>query len=184
MLTPRLPNLTWIAVISLLVSPVILTVAQKQAAVVAGAPLKGVDVKLGRYAGAQFGGNIMTRTTNDKGEFDFGILPAGTYQITLSLSLDERRRHDTAMAAIQNTKRETTVATEPDNCLLIIKGVQGGNKTVGWSFQTSKAFNPLLPATAKLTLSEEKIIVTSNGRDPLSGTCTTIIKSKSNISNN
>src|ERR1041385_1290992 len=80
---PHLANLTSIAVVLLLLSLAMLTVAQKQPAVVTGAPLKGVDVKLGRYAGAQFGGNTMTRTTNQKGEFDFGVVPAGTYEITL-----------------------------------------------------------------------------------------------------
>ena len=72
---PHLANLTSIAVVLLLLSLAMLTVAQKQPAVVTGAPLKGVDVKLGRYAGAQFGGNTMTRTTNQKGEFDFGVVP-------------------------------------------------------------------------------------------------------------
>lgn len=49
----------------------------------AGAPLKGIDVKLGKNPG----GGCAARTTNDKGEADFGAwptLPAGqTYTVTL-----------------------------------------------------------------------------------------------------
>jgi hypothetical protein len=45
----------------------------------AGAPLKGVDVKLGRNPG----GMIAARTTAGDGSFDFGVLPKGRYIITL-----------------------------------------------------------------------------------------------------
>src|SRR5262245_52903263 len=45
----------------------------------AGAPLKGVDVKLGRPPG----GTVAARTTGGDGSFDFGILPKGPYFITL-----------------------------------------------------------------------------------------------------
>ena len=45
----------------------------------AGAPLKGVDVKLGRTPG----GRVGARTPGGDGSFDFGILPKGRYVITL-----------------------------------------------------------------------------------------------------
>ena len=45
----------------------------------AGAPLKGVDVKQGRPPG----GTVAARTTGGDGSFDFGILPKGPYFITL-----------------------------------------------------------------------------------------------------
>ena len=44
----------------------------------AGAPLKGVDVKLGRNPG----GMVAARTTGGDGSFDFGVLPKGRYVIT------------------------------------------------------------------------------------------------------
>lgn len=47
----------------------------------AGAPLKGVDVKLGKNPG----GMIAKRTTDASGGFDFGVLPKGDYRIIVSL---------------------------------------------------------------------------------------------------
>lgn len=47
----------------------------------AGAPLKGVDVKLGKNPG----GMAAARTTDRSGSFDFGVLPKGNYRISLVL---------------------------------------------------------------------------------------------------
>lgn len=47
--------------------------------VLAGAPLKGVDVKLGRKSGGFF----AARTTTADGSFNFGVLPKGSYVIKL-----------------------------------------------------------------------------------------------------
>ena len=43
----------------------------------AGAPLKGVDVKLGKNPG----GSPAARTTDGQGRADFGVLPAGQYSV-------------------------------------------------------------------------------------------------------
>src|SRR5437868_14890410 len=60
--------------------------AQTPTARTSGAPLKGVDVKLGRYAGAQFSasGAVASTRTDDKGHFAFPVLPHGEYVLTVS----------------------------------------------------------------------------------------------------
>jgi hypothetical protein len=50
--------------------------------VMAGAPLKGVDVKLGRNPG----GIIANRTADNQGKSDFGLLPAGSYYLEFAAS--------------------------------------------------------------------------------------------------
>ena len=45
----------------------------------AGAPLKGIDVKLGKNPG----GGAAARITDAQGHFDFGVLPKGSYWIAL-----------------------------------------------------------------------------------------------------
>ena len=47
----------------------------------AGAPLKGVDVKLGKNPG----GMAASRMTNSTGKAHFGILPKGSYYLIFSL---------------------------------------------------------------------------------------------------
>jgi hypothetical protein len=69
--------------------------------------------------------------------------------------------------------------------LITINGAVGGTRSTGWNFETGKAFNPNKAATAKTTTAEESILLDSNGKDPLTGTVeTTVVKSKSNITNN
>jgi len=55
--------------------------AQKGPSSTTGAPLKGVDVKLGKNPG---GSPAARSTTNEKGEFNFGVVPAGKYNIVVS----------------------------------------------------------------------------------------------------
>lgn len=45
----------------------------------AGAPLKGIDVKLGKNPG----GSAAARVSGDTGEANFGVLPKGSYTVTL-----------------------------------------------------------------------------------------------------
>jgi hypothetical protein len=87
----------------------------------AGAPLKGVDVKLGKNPG----GGAAARTTNAEGKVDFGVLAAGSYYVVID-----------------------GAKNEPDAQIEIHGGTEGPVKK-RWSFAQKKAFG--VDATARDT---------------------------------
>jgi hypothetical protein len=134
------------------------------AAAHAGAPLKGVDVKLGKNPG----GGASARTTNADGKLDLGVLPAGSYYLIIS------------------APKGTDVARDP-GAQIEIKGATGGTIKKRWNYAQKKAFDAApADSTAKAAapIGEEKIVFTSDGSHPVEIVATTIIKSKSNIANN
>jgi hypothetical protein len=110
----------------------------------AGAPLKGVDVKLGKNPGSKPAARVAdtAATTDANGKADFGKLEKGSYSLTL-------------------TPRD---AKAGEACTVTVSGAAGGPVTLEWSGRT-----------------EAKIAFDSDGAQPVS---VTIIKSKSNITNN
>ena len=145
--------------------------AQKGPQSTTGAPLKGVDVKLGKNPG----GSPAARTTTDAdGNFTFTGVPAGDYILTLEIKKDAARSSDGVIRP-----------NDPVfNYCLITLNLPGGEKVEkGYDLEKNKAFDPSTDpskqsaARAKL----EPFIVHSDGAHPLNGT---IVKSKSNISNN
>jgi Carboxypeptidase regulatory-like domain len=143
----------------------------------AGAPLKGVDVKLGKNPG----GSPAARTTTDaKGKFTFGVVPAGSYILTLDLPEEPKN----AGSSGATTKEKGPSAVNVKLARVTIEGAVGGPIETGWDFQRRESFLSTAQSTAK-AMDPKKIILESNGHDPLSGICqTAIVKSKSNISNN
>jgi len=133
----------------------------------AGAPLKGVDVKLGKSPG----GGASARTTNADGKLDLGVLPAGSYYLIIS------------------APKGTDVTRDPE-AQIEIKGATGGTIKKRWDYTKKKAFDAAptdSSARVAATAGEEKIIFTSDGIHPVVITASTnsaILKSKSNISNN
>ena len=125
-------------------------VAMVTMSVYAGAPLKGVDVKLGRNPG----GSAAARTTDASGKVDFGVVESGSYLITL----DHRGNRDDAEVEIT--------------------GSTAGKLRKRWSFKENKAYD--VAATARTT-GEAAIAIATDGKHPVQ---VTIVKSKSNISNN
>jgi hypothetical protein len=85
----------------------------------AGAPLKGIDVKLGKNPG----GGCAARTTDSGGNADFGVWPKGNYTLEFAPA-------DSALAA-PATGRTQAPATKPGlqpslKLHVVITGVTGG----------------------------------------------------------
>ncbi|MEA2329112.1 MAG: hypothetical protein QOE68_4071 [Thermoanaerobaculia bacterium] len=120
----------------------------------AGAPLKGVDVKLGKNPG----GKAAARTTDTEGKADFGVLPAGSYYVIVD--------------GAKNV-HEQLVEIE-------IRGPKDGTVKKRWNFAQKKAFglDPVVRGAGADT-----IVFTSDGKHRIEIAATTV-RSKSNISNN
>ena len=69
---------------------------------IAGAPLKGIDVKLGKNPG----GGCAARTTDASGKANFGVWPKGNYTLTLAPAASP------AMS-VQNTARTESAPSRP-----------------------------------------------------------------------
>lgn len=123
----------------------------------AGAPLKGVDVKLGKEPG----GGASARTTNVDGKIDLGILPAGSYYLIVS----------------------APKGAEDTDALIEIHGAKGGTIKKRWNYAQKKAFDAATDAATRAA-GEEKILFTSDGSHPVDIVATAVVKAKSNISNN
>jgi hypothetical protein len=137
----------------------------------AGAPLKGVDVKLGRNPG----GGASARTTDAGGKINFGVLPRGSYTLELVTPMP--------------TPPAPGARVEPpmQTALVEIEGIGATPYKVEWNFMMRRP-SPVQPpeATPVATARQagpppDKIFFDSDGSHPV---MVTIIKSKSNISNN
>ena len=139
--------------------------AQKGTQETTGAPLKGVDVKLGKNPG----GSPAARTTDKNGKISWGVLARGSYYLIV------------AGPTKQNAATSNAAAND-DIYVVEITGAVGGPIKRGWDPKKKQAF--ALPANARSKAAPEykdAITFDSDGHNPCK---TTIVKSKSNISNN
>jgi len=143
----------------------------------AGAPLKGVDVKLGRNPG----GMAAARTTDPNGKINFGVLPRGSYSIQLVTPPPAPPAPPAPGAR--------PVAPEPplQTCEVTIDGIAPTPYKVEWNFMMQRP-SPVQPPDSSMRTTmpatgpdANKILFESDGAHPVS---ITIVKSKSNITNN
>ncbi|MEA2165618.1 MAG: SdrD B-like domain [Thermoanaerobaculia bacterium] len=106
----------------------------------AGAPLKGVDVKLGKNPG----GSPAARTTDSNGGVDFGVLPKGSYYVTFAGG-------EAVIAEVE------------------IKGAEGGPVKAHWDLKQGRRVDPASGATSRKA-GDDRIVITSDGKNPLSVT--------------
>ena len=136
----------------------------------AGAPLKGCDVKLGKNPG----GSPAARTTDASGKINFGVLPRGSYYLEVV----------TPMPAppAPGAKIEPPLQT----ALLEIDGISATPYKVEWNFMMRRP-SPVQPPEATARAAQQagpppdKIYFDADGSHPV---MVTIVKSKSNITNN
>ena len=157
--------------------------AQSQTARTSGAPLKGVDVKLGRYSGAQFSasGVVASTKTDDKGHFAFPVLPRGQYVLTVSLPADAGTP---AKPGQDKNARGAATEAAPRFCTITLNLAGGKQVTMGYDLAQDKAFEATIdPANASAMKAAKfvPLVFVSDGAQPCNGT---IVKSKSNITNN
>ena len=140
--------------------------AQKGTQETTGAPLKGVDVKLGKNPG----GSPAARTTDGAGKIDWGVLAQGSYYLIV------------VGPTKQKNAANSNAASDDDTYLVEITGAVGGPIKRGWDPKKKKAFT--LPTNAQSKAAPEykdTITFDADGHNPC---YSTIVKSKSNISNN
>lgn len=133
----------------------------------AGAPLKGVDVKLGKNPG----GSPAARTTDAGGKASFGVLEKGSYYVMVALP---------AAAAQQPAAGRAKEHARPKSCTVTIGGAAGGPVTAEWNLETNRPSSVGHGGSAK-SEHGDKVTFESDGVHPIE---VTIIKSKSNITNN
>ena len=81
----------------------------------AGAPLKGIDVKLGKNPG----GGCAARTTDDAGKANFGLWPKGNYTLSFAPAATPKANSPSASTA----KIAAPVASKLH---VVIQGATGG----------------------------------------------------------
>ena len=156
--------------------------AQKAPNSVSGAPLKGVDIKLGKNPG----GNAAARTftTDENGKIVLSGLEPGSYYLIV-VGPSKQQQSNVKLGLRVDDLAANRGAVAADNYLVEITGLADGPISREWNAKERKFVKPS-NATARATTApsyEDKINFEIGTGSPVP-VCTFIIKSKSNISSN
>jgi hypothetical protein len=168
MLTKSISPLAALSILLLALAGLVFprTAAQNPSQSKPGGPIRTIDVKLGKNPGGQ----VVARTSPDAdGNFTFGVVPKGSYILTLEPRSDPNARG---------------AASPPIKyCYVTIKLPGGKKKEMGYDFAQNKAFDPekfdpAKPSTARTGDPFVTFDVDSDGATPCEGAINT---SRSNI---
>jgi hypothetical protein len=166
----------WACVLAMLSLLSTVAYAQKGMQTTEGAPLKGVDVKLGKNPGG--GRAARTIRADENGKFNLGVLEKGSWYLEVVVP---------ASAA--------ATAQSDDVYVVTLNGAVGGEEKWEWSIKPpadgnftrrcdrAKDYLTRSDAESRVTkpIPQKTIIFNMDGAHPFNGT---IVKSKSNITNN
>ncbi|MGB9407150.1 MAG: hypothetical protein WCA89_06400 [Terracidiphilus sp.] len=117
----------------------------------AGAPLKGIDVKLGHNPG----GGCAARTTNDEGKANFGLWPKGNYTLSFAPIASPNAGGQTANRAQKaNPKSVPPVSSRMH---IVIQGATGGR--IERDFDAGANSARVVPVQFSLGGKEELVVV-------------------------
>ena len=143
-----------------------IAVAQKTPNSTTGAPLKGVDVKLGKNPG----GSPASRTTDGNGQINWGAQEAGSYFVEM----------------VPPSRPNTAGADDAKYYVVEITGanIVGGKKRMAWEIAKQQFVSPIdkTARTAAPVYSLQLQFEVGSGTP--APVLTTIVKSRSNITNN
>lgn len=141
-------------------------------------PVRGIDVVV-----MDNSGNIVNRTTNEKGEATFAELAPGKY----SLAIVDPSKQQKVKGSFQETRAVKPGSVTDDLLFVEIDGAVGGPMTREWSARHGGKFATLSNASAKAMSAphyEEKINFDVEGGNPVPVVTIKIKEAHSNALNN
>lgn len=154
----------------------------------AGAPLKGVEVKLAKYAGAQSapGPVVASATSDENGKFKLPVVPAGKYVLVLELPKDSKDAAGARQAGTGLDGKIDGLNTQLNTRAFVTLNLPGNKKVEkGYDFAKRQTFDPLFvdkgdPSAARLKGQLADLLYESDGVTPCEGAINT---TRSNLKN-